>query len=159
MKKNRNLIYGILAVFVLVVAVIGYKTSSIFQEQNLNFIVSKDDSKQPPEFIGDMVVIRELDKALIRQKIEQGREYLFRVIDEKENGAHKYYYALDDSFENRLHTIYTSTLTYTLLKLYDLEKDPLLLNQALKSGEFILSMQNKEEAKAYGAFYYSSLSV
>ena len=142
-RRNKNLIYGVLAVFVLVVAVIGYKTSSIFQEQNLNFIISEDDSKQPPEFIGDIVVIRELDKELIRQKIEQGKEYLFRVIDEKENGVHKYYYALDDSFENRLHTIYTSTLTYTLLKLYNLEKDPLLLNQALKCGEYILSMQNK----------------
>ncbi len=158
MKRNKNLIYGILAVFVLVVAVIGYKAPSIFREQNLDFIVSENDSekKQPPEFINDIVVIRELDKELIRQKIEDGKEYLFRMIDEEENGAHKYYYALNDTFENRLHTIYTSTLTYTLLKLYNLEKDDLLLDQALKCGEYILSMQNKKEgSKGYGAFYYS----
>lgn len=159
MKRNKILLYGILAVFVLVVAVIGYKTLSVFQEQNLTdsrYSVSEDDSKQPLEFIDDIVVIRELDKELIRQKIEQGREYLFRVIDEKENGVHKYYYALNDTFENRLHTIYTSTLTYTLLKLYNLEKDDSLLNQVLKCGEFILSMQNRERGtKGYGAFYYS----
>ncbi len=158
MKRNKNLIYGILAVFVLVVAVIGYKAPSIFREQNLDFIVSENDSekKQPPEFINDIVVIRELDKELIRQKIEDGKEYLFRMIDEEENGAHKYYYALNDTFENRLHTIYTSTLTYTLLKLYNLEKDDLLLDQALRCGEYILSMQNKDKgSKGYGAFYYS----
>ena len=63
---------------------------------------------------------------------------------------------MEDSFENRLHTIYTSTLTYTLLNLYELEKDDSLLEQALSCGKFILSMQNKEkESRAYGAFYYS----
>ena len=118
MKKNRNLIYGILAVFVLVAGITGYKfLSSEKQPSSSVKYNGEEKEEEEKEFIENILVIRELDKELIRQKIEQGREYLFRVIDEKENGAHKYYYALDDSFENRLHTIYTSTLTYTLLKL------------------------------------------
>jgi len=151
-KRNKNLLRGILAVFVLVVGIVGYKV--LFPEEQPSSFVEPNEKEK--EFIGDILVIRELDKELIRQKIKEGREYLFRVIDEKENGVHKYYYAENDTFENRLHTIYTSTLTYALLKIYDLEKDLLLFNQALKCGEYILSMQNREKgSKAYGAFYYS----
>ena len=105
---------------------------------------------------GDLVAVRNLDKELIRQKIIEGKEYLLRVIDKNEHGVHKYYYALDDSFEDRLHTIYTSSLIYTLLKIYEPEKDESLLEQIFKCGDLILSMQNKEEGtKGYGAFYYS----
>ena len=96
-------------------------------------------TEQPLEIIDDIVIIRSLDKELIGQKIEQGKEYLFRMIDEEENGAHKFYYALNDSFENRLHTIYTSSLIYTLLNLYDFENDDAFLEQILKSGDFVLT--------------------
>ncbi len=165
MKGNKNLLYIILILSLLVISGMGYKIFSISQElanfQNLaGFSADKIDAAPKEdlsrEVVDGLVIVRNLDKELIRQKIEEGKEYLFRVIDKKENGVHKYYYARDDSFENRLHTIYTSTLTYTLLNLYELEKDDLLLNQALKCGEFILSMQNKKEgSRAYGAFYYS----
>jgi len=108
------------------------------------------------ELIDDLLVIRNLDKELIKEKIKQGKEYLLRMIDENENGAHKYYYAVNDSFENRLHTIYTSSLIYTLLKIHNFEKNDSLLEQIFKSAEFVFSMQNKEKGKkGYGAFYYS----
>jgi len=169
MKRDKLLVKSILVIFALIVIVTGYKILAVSQElekivpENIEFgkNVSKNNSedfeKEPPlEFIDDILIIRNLDKELIQQKIEQGREYLFRMIDRNENGVHKYYYALTDSFEDRLHTIYTSTLIYALLKIYDLEKDNSLLEQALKSTEFILSMQNKEKGtKGYGAFYYS----
>ncbi len=113
-------------------------------------------NKEGKELIGDLVVVRGLDKKLIREKIEQGKEYLLRMIDSEKKGAHKYYYTLTDSFENRLHTIYTSSLLYTLLKIYRLDKDEELLNQIYDSSEFILLMQNKKEgSKTYGGFYYS----
>ncbi len=167
-KKHNFFEWLILIVLVLVVAAASFflpKSISpprdflVLNTVELNqkeLNLEKPNHEKEKEVIDGLVIIRNLDKELIRQKIEEGKEYLLRMIDEKENGVHKYYYALNDTFENRLHTIYTSTLTYTLLKLYNLEKDDSLLNQALKCGEFILSMQNKEkESRAYGAFYYS----
>ncbi len=153
MKKGRNkkIIYIILAVFVLAAGITVYEFFSFGKQ--LSFVEPNNEQK---EFIGNTLIIRHLDKKLISRKIEEGKEYLFRMIDKKENGAHKYYYAVDDTFENRLHTTYTVTLAYTLLKLYNLNGDDSLLKQALKCGDFVLFMQNKEKGtKGYGAFYYS----
>ena len=170
MGKNKNLFFYITlsAAFGLAAAIIGYEFLSISQDlslpQNLitanqkRGLISQNDSVKKPslEIIDGIAIVRELDKELLSRKTEQGKEYLLRMIDKEENGVHKYYYALDDSFENRLHTIYTSSLVYTLLNFYNFEKSDILLNQILKSGEFILSMQNKEkQTKGYGAFYYS----
>ncbi|MBU2540084.1 hypothetical protein KJ786_02910 [Patescibacteria group bacterium] len=105
--------------------------------------------------IGQWPEIRYLDKNLIQEKIQQGKDYLLRTIDKNENGAHKYYYPTDDTFENKLYTIYTSSTIYTLLKIYNSEKDEELLKQIYNSADFILSMQNKEDKKVFGAFYYS----
>ena len=102
------------------------------------------------------MLIRYLDKELIKEKIEQGKEYLFRMIDKDEHGIHKYYYALTDTFENRLHTIYTSSAIYTFLKIYDFDEDEEIWQYIYSSSEFVLFMQNKDkESKAYGAFHYS----
>jgi len=151
-KRNKKLFYWVLAILILGAGVVGYKF--LFPEKQ--FSSSIEINEKQKELINGALIVRKLDKEMIEQKIEQGKEYLFKMIDKEENGVHKYYYALNDTFENRLHTTYTSTLTFTLLELYDLEKDDLLLNQALKCAEFILSMQNKEKgSKGYGAFYYS----
>ncbi len=108
------------------------------------------------ELIEGLVAIRQLDKELISQRIEQAKDYLFRIIDKKNYGTHKYYYALDDNFEKRLHTIYTSSVIYSLLKIYDYNKDENISQYVYNSGEFILSMQNKDiDSKCYGAFHYS----
>ncbi len=108
------------------------------------------------ELIDDLVPSRELDKDLIYQKIEQGKEFLFKMADEKEHGFHKYYYALDDTFENRLHTVYSASIIYTFLYLYDLEKDEKILENLSDWADFLLSMQNlNEEDERYGAFHYS----
>ena len=126
----------------------------VADNEPFSFIEYKGEGKELLK--GDLVAVRNLDKELIRQKIEQGKEYLLRVIDKNEYGVHKYYYALDDTFENRLHTIYTSSLIYTFLKIYNFEKDESLLKQIFDSIGFVLSMQNKDqESKAYGAFHYS----
>jgi len=104
----------------------------------------------------ETVIVPQIDKDLVKQEIGQGKGYLLRILDKKENGAHKYYYPANDTFENRLYTIYTSSTIYTLLKIYKFEKDEKLLKQIFDSADFVLSMQNKEEkSKAFGAFYYS----
>ena len=105
---------------------------------------------------GGLLPTRYLNKELIHQKIEQAKEYLYRMIDKKDYGVHKYYFALDDNFENRLHTIYTSSTIYSLLKIYDYTNDDAILQYALNCGEFILSMQNRNSGTiGYGAFHYS----
>jgi hypothetical protein len=52
---------------------------------------------------------------IIDEEIREGTRYLLRMIDPVHGGAHKYYYADRDAFEERLHTIYTASLIYTLL--------------------------------------------
>jgi hypothetical protein len=77
-------------------------------------------------------------------------------MDEEKRGFHKYYYALTDEFENRLHTVYSASIIYTFLYIYDLEKDEEILEYIPDWGDFLLSMQNKSEAnESYGAFHYS----
>ena len=105
---------------------------------------------------GGLLPTRYLNKELIHQKIVQAKDYLYRMIDNKDYGVHKYYFALDDNFENRLHTIYTSSTIYSLLKIYDYTNDDAILQYALNCGEFILSMQNRNSGTiGYGAFHYS----
>lgn len=105
---------------------------------------------------GGLLPTRYLNKELIHQKIIQAKDYLYRMIDNKDYGVHKYYYALDDNFENRLHTIYTSSTIFSLLKIYDYINDDTIWQYAYNCGEFILSMQNRDSGTiGYGAFHYS----
>lgn len=102
------------------------------------------------------VAVRTLDKKLLLDRIRAGKEYLFRVIDPERGGVHKYYYATEDRFEERLHTIYTASLMYTLLKLDAWEPDPRIRAQVDKSASFLLSMQNRKAGdRGRGGFYYS----
>ena len=96
----------------------------------------------------------EMDKELICEKITQGKEFLERMMDKEKKGFHKYYYALTDEFENRLHTVYSASIIYTFLKIYDFDKDERILQKVYDGADFLLSMQNKDEPE-YGAFHYS----
>jgi rhamnogalacturonyl hydrolase YesR len=109
------------------------------------------------ELIGDLAPLREMDKQLIREKIDEAKQYLFRVIDENPHGgAHKYYYALDDEFENRVHCIYSSSLTFSLMRIYDYDQDEGIWDHIDELYQFISFMQNtNEKSKAYGGFHYS----
>jgi len=108
------------------------------------------------ELIGDLTVVRQIDKDLILEKISQGRDFLYKIENEQEHGFYKKYDALDDSFEERLHTVYSASIIYTFLYAYDLEKDEQVLEKASQWADFLLMMQNKDkEDRNYGAFYYS----
>jgi len=110
--------------------------------------------KQGKELQKDLVIIRSLDKKLIEEKIGQGKEFLFRAQHKEENGFYKKYDTLNDDFGNRLHTVYSASIIYTLLKVYDFDEDKRILEQIPEWADFLLSMQNKTE-KEYGAFHYS----
>lgn len=124
-----------------------------YPPNQFSFIESNGEGK---ELITDLVAIREVDKELIGQKIEQGKEFLYRMMDEEEYGFHKKYDVLNDDFENRLHTVYSASIIYTFLYIYDLEGDKEILEHLADWGNFLLSMQNKnKEDERYGAFHYS----
>lgn len=103
-----------------------------------------------------VVPVRVFDKKLLARRIDEGLAYLLRVIDTERGGVHKYYYAPTDSFEPRLHTIYTASTIFTLLKLqahHEDERLPPVIEQAAK---YLLSMQSRDPgARSRGAFHYS----
>ncbi|MFC1663988.1 hypothetical protein ACFL0A_02645 [Patescibacteria group bacterium] len=97
-----------------------------------------------------------VDKELIRQRIEQGKEFLYRMENKDENGFYKKYDALNDSFEDRLYTVYSTSIIYTFLYINDLKEDEEILANLSDWGDFLLFMQNKDENdERYGAFHYS----
>jgi rhamnogalacturonyl hydrolase YesR len=125
----------------------------LYPPDQFSFIEYNGEGK---ELIGDLVVIRNLDKEIILEKIEEGKEFLYRMMDEEEKGFHKYYYALKDELEDRLHTVYSASIIYTFLYIYDFENDEEILANIPDWGDFLLSMQNKSEKnESYGAFHYS----
>lgn len=122
-----------------------------FPDQAFSFIEYNGEGK---ELIENLVITRSLDKELILEKIEQGKEFLLRAVHEDEYGFYKQYDTLNDDFGNRLHTVYSASIIYTLLKIYDFDKDERILAGIPDWGDFLLSMQSKDK-EAYGAFHYS----
>jgi hypothetical protein len=103
-----------------------------------------------------LVPVRTLDKAMLRRRIDEGKAYLLRVIDSKLGGVHKYYHAPGDTFEDRLHTIYTASTIFTLIKLHAHDKDERLRQAIDQASRFLLSMQSREPGqRSHGAFHYS----
>jgi len=109
-------------------------------------------TKESKEVRDDIVLISQLDKSLISEKIEQGKDFLLRM--EEGGGFHKYYYPLEDKLEPRLHTPYSASIVLTFFYYLDFKEDQKILENLPKYGEFLLSMQNKEK-KHFGAFHYS----
>jgi hypothetical protein len=112
------------------------------------------------ELTQGLVPVRVLDKALLRRRIDEGKAYLLRVIEDRPGpglgGVHKYYHAPTDSFENRVHTIYTASTIYTLLALHAHDKDESLREPIDRAAKFLLSMQsNAPGERSHGAFHYS----
>ncbi len=122
-----------------------------FPDEKYSFIEYNGEGK---ELIENLVIIRSLDKELILQKIEQGKEFLLRAVHEDEHGFYKKYDTLNDDFGNRLHTVYSASIIYTLLKIYDFDKDERILEGIPDWGDFLLSMQSKDK-ETRGAFHYS----
>ena len=110
--------------------------------------------EEEKEFIGDILIIKELDKDLIRQNIEDGKEFLFRMEHPEEHGFYKRYEAQTDTLEERLHAVYTASIIFTFLRIYDFDKDERILERMPSWADFLLFMQSKGD-ETYGAFHYS----
>ncbi|MFC1860550.1 terpene cyclase [Chloroflexota bacterium] len=122
-----------------------------FPDQSFSFIEYNGEGR---ELIENLVITRSLDKELILQNIERGKDFLLRAVHEDEYGFYKKYDTLNDDFGNRLHTVYSASIIYTLLKIYDFDQDKRILDGIPDWGDFLLSMQSKDE-ETYGAFHYS----
>ena len=124
-----------------------------FKNRKFSFIEHNGEGK---ELTYDSVIIRNLDKDLILQKIEQGKEFLFSTEKKDEHGFYKKYDVLNDNWGDRLHTVYSASIIYTFLYIYDFDKDENILEYVPDWGNYLLSMQNKDQGdKRYGAFHYS----
>jgi hypothetical protein len=126
------------------------RSSPVF-DHSYSFIEYQGEGK---ELMENLVIIRNLDKELMLQNIEQGKEFLLRAEQEDEHGFYKKYDALNDYFGSRLHTVYSASIIYTLLKIYNFDQDERILESVPYWGNFLLSMQSKDE-ETYGAFHYS----
>lgn len=125
----------------------------LYGSEQFSFIEYNNQGK---ELVGDLTVVRELDKDLIQEKIKQGKEFLYRVENKEKHGFYKKYNALEDSFEERLYGPYSASIIYTFLYIYELEKDEEILDHIEDWTDFLFSMQNKDkDSKTYGAFHYS----
>ncbi len=117
---------------------------------------SEEPKQDSLEMINDVVIIRQVDKALIAEKISQGKEFLYRMEDPREHGFYKRYEAEWDYLGEELHAVYSASIIYTFLYIYDYDQDPKILNHLSDWGDFLLFMQNKDESvPVYGAFNYS----
>jgi hypothetical protein len=108
------------------------------------------------ELANGLVPVRVLDKAMLRRRIDEGKAYLLRVMDPELGGVHKYYDARTDTFEDRLHTIYTASTIYTLLAVHARDPDESLRQPIERAAGFLLSMQRIAPGlPGHGAFHYS----
>ena len=149
MLKNKKFNYIILGILVLSCAGI----------VSWSFIVSNSFSFNPPPFaslINSMPSHQDSDADILKEAIEKGKEFLYRMEDPDYHGFHKYYYAETDFLEQRLHTVYSASIIYTFLYIYDYDKDEEILIRLGEWAEFLLSMQETDkDSPIYGAFSYS----
>jgi len=106
------------------------------------------------ELLTGLVINRTLDRQLLIAKINDGKEFLLRAVHRDEHGFYKRYEPLTNDWGDRLHTVYSASIIYTLLRIYDFDSDPRILAGLADWGDFLLDMQNRDEA-TYGAFHYS----
>ncbi len=121
--------------------------------KEFSFVEYKNQGKEVQK---GLVIYRDLNKEIIEENIQEAKEFLFRAQNEETGGFYKKYDALNDDFGNIVHAVYSASIVYTLLKIYDYDKDPKILEAVSEGTDFLLFMQNRDETDLnYGAFHYS----
>jgi len=155
--KIKNLyLYIFLALFVIaflfILGWVNYQPWPTFEPFTASLITADSESPEIPK----APEIPETFKDLLQEKIKQGKEFLYRMEHPEEHGFYKKYDAINDTFEERLHTVYSASIIYTFLYIYDYDQDEEILEHLPDWGDFLLSMQDKDKSsKRYGAFSYS----
>jgi uncharacterized protein YyaL (SSP411 family) len=91
----------------------------------------------------------------IDRAIHEGTEYLLRSINPKFHAVPRLYDVETDDAGKLLHTTYTASVAYTLLKVNDLFPDPRIPPRVKDCVRFLLSMQVRDGSRRHGAFRYS----
>ena len=111
---------------------------------------------KPIEVVDGVLILKKLTKETIADKIKKGRDFLYKMEHPDLHGFYKKYEAETDHLESRLHTVYSASIIYTFLYIYDYDKDEKILARLDDWGEFLLSMQEtNKKSQRYGAFSYS----
>ena len=101
-------------------------------------------------------IIPEINREMVVWKINEGKEFLLRAENKETGGFYKMYDVLKDDFGKQVHTVYSASIVYTFLKIYEFDKDQRIQDNIGKWADFLLSMQNQDKKdKRYGAFSYS----
>lgn len=138
--------------FLAIFTLVNYQPGPVFEPFTASLVKVNLETSE----VLEVLEIPETFKDLLQEKIEQGQEFLYRMEHPEEHGFYKKYDAVNDSFEQRLHTVYSASIIYTFLYIYDYDQDEEILEHLSDWGGFLLSMQDKDKSsKRYGAFSYS----
>lgn len=104
-----------------------------------------------------ITAVYDINKSILKNKIEESKKFLLSIEHPLENGFYKYYLPREEKeFEDRLHTTYSASIIYSLLFVYEFDKDEAILKKLSDWGSFLLKMQTiKEGDRRHGAFVYS----
>jgi len=166
MNIFRKNLKNILALLFLLLAASGIIYKSFEELSKIDFVpkpfasltkaVVKTNKAEALESVDGVLVIREMDKAMIEDRIEKGKDFLCRMENKDYHGFYKKYEAETDYLENRLHTVYSASIIYTFLYVYDYNKDEEILAYLDQWADFLLFMQETDKnSPRYGAFSYS----
>lgn len=111
----------------------------------------------PPKSLAEKRIPNLPDKNILKERIKESKNFLLRMENLRENGFYKYYLPYwNKKTEERLHTTYSASIVYSLLFVYEFDKDNKILEKIPQWGNFLLKMQNRKNGtKHYGAFTYS----
>jgi len=99
---------------------------------------------------------RALERKLLLHNIGLATDYLLKSVHEEKGGAARLYDARNDDPGGKLHTTFTSSVVYSLLKADALLQDERISPRMDSATKFLLSMQNTDkESPRHGAFHYS----
>ncbi|MCX4186315.1 hypothetical protein [Methylophaga sp. OBS4] len=105
------------------------------------------------ELLGNRVAVRQLDVEALKKQIKDSQAYLLRHMHPDYAGFFKFYDADKDTSQTLLRTTYTATALYTLIKLYQYQKDLALESYFKDIASFLLDRQLKTGPNA-GGFEY-----
>ncbi|WP_028388540.1 hypothetical protein [Legionella fairfieldensis] len=106
------------------------------------------------ELLGNRAALRQMDTDSIKKQITASQYYLLGVMHPEIHGFFKRYDASRDERSDNLRTIYSASSLYSLLKLYQFNKDPELKKHFKPIAQFLLSMQIPDGENT-GGFYYA----
>jgi hypothetical protein len=119
-----------------------------------SMISDKNNPDWAQELIGNIIPVRQMDTALLKEVIQLEKSYLLRMMDPESHAFFKHYDAKNDKNDSKIRTISTASSLFTLLKVNNISSDSAIEQQIKPIAKFLLMMQ-EHTGKNAGAFHYS----